>query len=579
MMAVTMKPVTPLWANSEYNYACDGAIDLTGNGQQNNYSYFYTGNGPSSVGPVLVSANPPSGSTGVALNTINGPWNNTSLGLKFNEPVSTESMANITFTPQGGSPEPIAVYPQIGNTLAVVQLPYALQPNTQYTFNVAGVTDLNGNPATAATSSFTTGSGFDWTNPSVSVVSPANSTTGIAVTVTPTVTFSEAMNPTLFDTAHVYLQTHNSPVVVPATLALSTNGSGETVVTITPTASLAESTIYDVVVASPEGWYLYDIAGNYFPNNGIQATFTTGTASAVNGACGTANGMSLSSAPATNLCSAGTASAVTNPGSWTWTCNGNYGGTNASCSATVTGTPACSPQLASLVSLWPGNDNATDVGPGGNNGTLENGVTYGLGEVGDAFSLSGANQYVLIGQPVPTNLQIQSDITMSAWIYPTALPTDLGSGAIGIIAGSQHDGNYAGATLYFDARIDPDGSQNNVPPGHIGFNIGDGSNWHIQDTQTQIPLNQWTLVTGVGTTGSASQIYFNGLLQPSNSGSYPPVWNGTLSYSGSWFAIGQEVNENRPFTGLVNDVAVYNAALTPAQILAIYNAGSGGVCQ
>jgi hypothetical protein len=61
MMAVTMKPVTPLFANSEYYYACDGAIDLTGNGQQNNYSYFYTGNGPSSVGPVLVSANPPSG--------------------------------------------------------------------------------------------------------------------------------------------------------------------------------------------------------------------------------------------------------------------------------------------------------------------------------------------------------------------------------------------------------------------------------------------------------------------------------------------------------------------------------------
>ncbi len=53
-----------------------------------------------------------------------------------------------------------------------------------------------------------------------------------------------------------------------------------------------------------------------------------------------------------------------------------------------------------------------------------------------------------------------------------------------------------------------------------------------------------------------------------------------VSYPGSdWFAIGQVVNENRPFTGLINDVAVYNAALTQAQILAIYNAGSGGVCQ
>jgi hypothetical protein len=66
--------------------------------------------------------------TGVPLNSIGGPWNNTSLMLLFNEPVSTESMANITFTPQGGSPEPIAVYPRIGNFIAVVQLPWLCSP-------------------------------------------------------------------------------------------------------------------------------------------------------------------------------------------------------------------------------------------------------------------------------------------------------------------------------------------------------------------------------------------------------------------------------------------------------------------
>jgi hypothetical protein len=94
-----------------------------------------------------------------------------------------------------------------------------------------------------------------------------------------------------------------------------------------------------------------------------------------------------------------------------------------------------------------------------------------------------------------------------------------------------------------------------------------------------VPLNQWTLVTATGTSGSSSKVYFNGVLQPSSSGNYPSAWDGTVSYSGSWFALGQEVNENRPFIGLINDVAVYNAALTQAQILAIYNAGRGGVCQ
>ncbi len=582
LMAVTMTPVTPLFANTEYNYYCGGGIDVTGNGQSAASSYFYTGSGPSSAGPILLLANPPSGSTNVPLNSISGPWNNTSLMLLFNEPVATESMANITFTPQGGSAEPIAVYPQDGNYIAVVQLPWALAPNITYTFNTTGVTDINGNPASGTTtSSFTTGTGFDWNNPSITAVTPANSSTSVAVNAPLTVTFNEVMDPVLIQSNDIYLRTHNTQTTVPTTLAISYNGSGNTVVTLTPTTPLAASTIYDIVVTA-NNWYLYDIAGNYFPNNGVQSTFTTGTATAVNGACGTANGQALSTAPTASaaLCSAGTASAVLNTGTWSWSCAGEYSGTTASCSATVTGTPACSPQLASLVSLWPGNNNATDFGPGANNGTLENGVSYGLGEVGDAFSFNGSNQYVLIGEPVPANLQIQSAITLSAWIYPTAYPTDHGSGAMAMIAGSQIDGVYGGATIFYDGRVNPDGGQNNVPTGHIQFNLGDGSTWHPQDTETQVPLNQWTLITATATSGGAGQVYYNGVLQPSNSGSYTGTWGGTISYpSSDWFAIGQEVNENRPFTGLINDVQVYNAALTPAQITAIYNAGSGGVCQ
>jgi hypothetical protein len=160
------------------------------------------------------------------------------------------------------------------------------------------------------------------------------------------------------------------------------------------------------------------------------------------------------------------------------------------------------------------------------------------------------------------------------------MPTDNGSGAMALIAGSQIDGVHGGATIFFDGRVNPDGNPGNVPAGHIQFNLGNGTNWALQDTQTQVPLNQWTLITATATSGGSGQVYFNGVLQPSNSGNNPTTWNGTVSYpSGDWFAIGQEVNENRPFTGLINDVAVYSAALTPAQILAIYNAGSSGVCQ
>src|SRR5579872_502909 len=53
----------------------------------------------------------------------------------------------------------------------------------------------------------------------------------------------------------------------------------------------------------------------------------------VSGACGPASGTDLTSQPTTNLCSAGTASAVTGTGPWMWTCGGANGGRTASCQA------------------------------------------------------------------------------------------------------------------------------------------------------------------------------------------------------------------------------------------------------
>ncbi len=64
----------------------------------------------------------------------------------------------------------------------------------------------------------------------------------------------------------------------------------------------------------------------------------------VNGSCGTANGTNLSSAPSTaaQKCSAGTTSAISGSGPWTWTCAGAYGGSTASCSAQKTINGSCS---------------------------------------------------------------------------------------------------------------------------------------------------------------------------------------------------------------------------------------------
>ncbi|MBP6913949.1 polysaccharide deacetylase family protein, partial [Candidatus Parcubacteria bacterium] len=68
----------------------------------------------------------------------------------------------------------------------------------------------------------------------------------------------------------------------------------------------------------------------------ITVTVNNTTVTPVNGECGSADGSTVSTAPTTNLCNKGTASAVTGTGPWAWTCAGLNGGTTASCSANKT---------------------------------------------------------------------------------------------------------------------------------------------------------------------------------------------------------------------------------------------------
>jgi hypothetical protein len=152
-----------------------------------------------------------------------------------------------------------------------VQLPSSLLPNTTYTYSVTGVTDISGNAITPVTTTFTTGSSFDFTSPTATVASPANGATSVLVSTTASVTFSAAMSPVLIDSNHIYLRTHNTQTLVETTLTISPDLK---TVTLTPTAPLTPATIYDLVTATPN-WYLTDIAGNPYYNTGVVSTFTT----------------------------------------------------------------------------------------------------------------------------------------------------------------------------------------------------------------------------------------------------------------------------------------------------------------
>jgi hypothetical protein len=109
----------------------------------------------------------------------------------------------------------------------------------------------------------------------------------------------------------------------------SANGGG---FTAAPTASLCNTgTASGVSGSGPWSW---SCAGS-----GGGSTALCAASVAVNGACGSANGVAASSAPSSGLCSAGAASAVAGSGPWTWSCAGAGGGASASCAAPAAPSP------------------------------------------------------------------------------------------------------------------------------------------------------------------------------------------------------------------------------------------------
>jgi hypothetical protein len=82
---------------------------------------------------------------------------------------------------------------------------------------------------------------------------------------------------------------------------------------------------------------------------------------------------------------------------------------------------SCTPPPSGLVSWWKGESNALDS-VSGNNGTLQGGVIFAAGEVGQAFSFNGSNSYVQV--PDSSSLRLTNELTVEFWVKRQQLADD-----------------------------------------------------------------------------------------------------------------------------------------------------------
>jgi hypothetical protein len=228
----------------------------------------------------------------------------------------------------------------------------------------------------------------------------------------------------------------------------------------------------------------------------------------------------------------------------------NYPEVNAKGSS-LTINPLWNP--SGLVGYWPLTEGtgttAYDLSGNGNNGTATGTAPYyAAGKVGPyAGNFNGSNNYINVGNP--TSLQFSGNLSEVMWVFKPSTSSGGFLSKTDMINGGAYLGyGFSGGGFIFGAD-----NQSNNPA-----STAQGSD-----------ANQWHFLAGVLNSGVRS-LYLDGIFVASSS-------NGTSNWPvGANLFIGSG-HSNATTTGslsnaLINDVRIYNRALSAAEVMALYNA-------
>lgn len=205
----------------------------------------------------------------------------------------------------------------------------------------------------------------------------------------------------------------------------------------------------------------------------------------------------------------------------------------------------CTTPPPGLVSWWTGDENTVDIA-GNNSGMLQN-AAYGSGEVGQAFSFNGSGSSMLVNAPV----YAPNAGTLMFWFLPTGT---------GVMTGSYAGGENRAPGLSIDSL------------GNLNWEFG---NLFAQVIE-QVNPNQWQQVALTYSTSNSEvtvNVYLDGALVASAITDANTSWNPQVAF-------GAYLGAQEPsFSGSMDEITIFNQALSEQQIQQVYNAYSAGMCK
>ena len=206
-----------------------------------------------------------------------------------------------------------------------------------------------------------------------------------------------------------------------------------------------------------------------------------------------------------------------------------------------------------LVAWWPGESAVNEI-IGGRHGALNSGATFGAGKVGRAFAFDGVNDFVEVANHSSLSLA-GSGFSIECWVQPT-----VATGSRTIADKRSADGSTASYLLYLQdgvLRLSSHSAGGTIASANSGTALGAG----------------WSHVAAT-VSGTTVRLFINGA-QVYDAANFPT----TRAATDGALAIGATRNQTftfNSFAGNIDELSLYNRALTAAEIAGIHVAGAGG---
>jgi hypothetical protein len=206
-----------------------------------------------------------------------------------------------------------------------------------------------------------------------------------------------------------------------------------------------------------------------------------------------------------------------------------------------------------LIGYWPFNGNANDIGGNGNNGAPQNGIALSIDRFGNpnsAYLFDGVDDYIQINDNQSLNPSL---MTISAWINIS----DTNQTVLPIFYKGEYE-VYSLEAFKFAIK------QNSNCLSYSGGGWVGNSFPNFNYDQ-----NNWYNLVGVFD-GSNVKFYINGILVSATPTSVATIDN--CSQAGEGFHIGRyHIYDPNYFKGKIDDIGIWNRALTQQEITAIYD--------